>query len=241
MALDAQTGESAYNIHTASGPDFDQHWAAITLAGSVPSRVLSLAGINRVETMARPRVRNRILDAARILMDERGVAALTTRGVAAAAGVTEASVFNNFGDKAGFMQALLSEALPEQGQLLMAIIADSEPPQQWLQQVFSAALAYFLVVLPITAPQLGQPPVPTSADQAQGYYTPRLALSERFASLREEGRVPASIMPDMAALMVMGAAMHTALTQLTLGSGASSASETGALLALQLGFGEAVS
>ena len=41
--------------------------------------------------MGRPRVRNRILDAARNLLEAEGLPGLTTRAVALHAGVTEAS------------------------------------------------------------------------------------------------------------------------------------------------------
>ena len=63
--------------------------------------------------MGRPRVRDKILLAAAELLEQKGVTGLTTRGVAQQAGVTEASIFNNFRDKAGLLQALLKEQMSE--------------------------------------------------------------------------------------------------------------------------------
>jgi AcrR family transcriptional regulator len=55
------------------------------------------------------RNRRRVLDAARKLFDERGIAAVTLDDVVAAAGVGKGTLFRRFGDKAGLAVALLDE------------------------------------------------------------------------------------------------------------------------------------
>lgn len=55
------------------------------------------------------RNRRRVLDAAKKLFDERGVAAVTLDDVVAAAGVGKGTLFRRFGDKAGLAVALLDE------------------------------------------------------------------------------------------------------------------------------------
>jgi AcrR family transcriptional regulator len=55
------------------------------------------------------RNRKRVLDAAKKLFDERGVAAVTLDDVVAAAGVGKGTLFRRFGDKAGLAAALLDE------------------------------------------------------------------------------------------------------------------------------------
>lgn len=53
------------------------------------------------------RNRRRVLDAAKKLFDERGIAAVTLDDVVAAAGVGKGTLFRRFGDKAGLAVALL--------------------------------------------------------------------------------------------------------------------------------------
>ena len=52
-----------------------------------------------------------ILAAALTLLRERGIARLTTREVAALAGVSEASVFYHYKDRAGLLQAVFEQGL----------------------------------------------------------------------------------------------------------------------------------
>ena len=167
--------------------------------------------------MGRPRVRNRILDAARALLATEGLSGLTTRAVALHAGVTEASLFNNFGDKTGLLQSLINEALPEQTALTERITEDNKQTALWLYGVFEAAISYFEKVLPIAASSLiaGQTSVPS--DRVGGFYTPRKILSDRLQTLKDSQRLPQHITPELTAVMLMGTAMHTAMTRLSLG------------------------
>ena len=57
--------------------------------------------------------RQRILDAALGLIQQRGIGRVTTREIAMAAGAAEGSLFKNFGDKMGLLTELLSYELPE--------------------------------------------------------------------------------------------------------------------------------
>lgn len=166
--------------------------------------------------MPRPRVRNQIIDAARELLDSGGIQAITTKAVAVKAGVTEASVFNNFGDKSGLLQAVVREALPEHGHLMKCIESDFDSIETWISSVFAASIEYFHTILPITAPFLLMKK-PAKSQNPSDYYPPRLALHKRLESLKSEGLTAENFNPKLAAMMLMGAAMHTATTQLTLG------------------------
>ncbi len=185
--------------------------------------------------MGRPRVRNRILEAARDLLETEGLTGLTTRAVAMHAGVTEASLFNNFGDKTGLLQALINEALPEQTTLITHITEDIEPIDLWLHNVFEAAIAYFERVLPIAASSLttGQASIPKG--RVKGFYTPRQMLSDRLRELKESNRIKRDITPELTAVMLMGTAMHTTMTRLSLGDSEFSHHFTAQQLAASLG------
>ncbi|MFK0573557.1 TetR/AcrR family transcriptional regulator [Endozoicomonas sp.] len=189
--------------------------------------------------MGRPRVRNRILAAARDLLETEGLPGLTTRAVAMHAGVTEASLFNNFGDKTGLLQALINEALPEQTTLIRHITEDALDDQKqinsWLMTVFEAAIAYFERVLPIAASSLTRGPTAIPGDRVNGFYTPRQMLSDRLRELKESNQIKRDITPELTAVMLMGTAMHTAMTRLTLGDSEFSHHFTSQQLAESLG------
>ena len=70
------------------------------------------------------RNRRRVLDAAKQLFDERGIAAVTLDDVVAAAGVGKGTLFRRFGDKAGLAVALLDE----QERALQDRILNGPPP-----------------------------------------------------------------------------------------------------------------
>ncbi|MNE43371.1 Bacterial regulatory protein, tetR family [compost metagenome] len=173
--------------------------------------------------MARPRVRQRLLQAAAELLAEQGPGALTTRAVAGRAGVTEASLFNNFGDKAGLLRALLVETGEEFPAFLDALAAPAEPLDEWVVGVFRHARAWFRRVLPLSAPNLLGQPAPGS----EASYTAHRALAGRLAELRCVADAEAT------ALLLMGAAMHTALSELAQGDRAIGVDERE--LALRLG------
>ena len=92
--------------------------------------------------------------------------------------MTEASVFNNFGDKASLIQALLKEQLSEFqlfSEALSAPIHDGL--SHWLAAVFTAAHKYFRVVLPLAGPQLSRGR-PTGAAKTADSYMGHSALSD---------------------------------------------------------------
>ncbi len=163
--------------------------------------------------MARPRVRERLLDAAYALLRDGGASALTTRGVAAQAGTTEASVFNNFGDKAGLLSALIHERLPE---LLDAkdfvdkgCAADL---RQWLEQVYWRAEQYYICCAPLTAGYWG-----TAGDASAGVAMDNLfpvedALCQRLSRLQLDGQVASTVNIRAAVYVLLGAALHNALS-----------------------------
>jgi len=71
--------------------------------------LLPVVGQPRPERADAVRNRERILAAARRLVAERGVVAVTTAEVARAAGVAKGTVFHRFGDRAGLVRALLDK------------------------------------------------------------------------------------------------------------------------------------
>lgn len=163
--------------------------------------------------MARPRVRERLLDAAHVLLRDEGAAALTTRGVAARAGTTEASVFNNFGDKAGMLRALINERLPELVEAKDCVErGDTRDLRQWLELVYHSAEQFYITGAPLTASFWAG----SNRDASGGAPTDNLflvhyALCRRLQRLQEDGRVPQQVNARAIAYLLLGAALHNAL------------------------------
>lgn len=169
--------------------------------------------------MARPSVRPRILSAAAELLQKHGAAALTTRGVAEYAGVTEASVFNNFGSKRSLLHAVVAEALPETRSLAEAIAAEPKELEEWGAEVFVRACDFFQAILPLTGSELAHAPVGRAAKD-NAVFPAYQWLTLRWQVLVQAQRFRMSCDSEVAALMLLGTAMHTALTHLAQGQSA---------------------
>jgi AcrR family transcriptional regulator len=70
---------------------------------------LPVIGDQPVERSDAAANRGRILEAARVILEERGFEGLTMDAVAAAAGVGKGTIFRRFGDRAGLTTALLDD------------------------------------------------------------------------------------------------------------------------------------
>lgn len=162
--------------------------------------------------MARPRVREKILDAAHRLLNQERTEALTTRNIALEAGTTEASVFNNFMDKSGLFRALINERLVVVQQLVKVIEDDAMPIETWLAEVYLSARASYLEVMPLAATLLKK-----NTDLHRILQFGPLTLNQAVAaSLARRGLFPqkgkdsAEQEADFAAIL-LGTAMHGAV------------------------------
>jgi AcrR family transcriptional regulator len=77
-------------------------------------------------TATREDTRTRILDAASHLLHEGGSAAVTTRGVAEAAGVQAPTIYRLFGDKDGLLDAVAEHAMALHASAKAAVVAAAE-------------------------------------------------------------------------------------------------------------------
>ena len=163
--------------------------------------------------MARPRVRERLLDAAYALLSDEGAAALTTRGVAARAGTTEASVFNNFGDKAGLLRALINERLPQLVDAKDCVEqGDSAELRQWLCRVYSSAEEFYVAVVPLMAPLwTGAARDLSGSIEAMNLFPVHRALDRRLEALQRAGAISAEADLQVVSYLFLGAALHSAL------------------------------
>ena len=161
-----------------------------------------------------------LIDAALSLLAEKGPALLSLREVARLAGVSHGAPAHHFGDKAGLVQALLQEQLSEFTLFSDALAQPAEPDlSAWLGHVFIAAHNYFRRVLPLAGPQLSRGR-PTRTVQSRDNFAGHTALSNRLVELQAQGVIQCDLDASAVALLLMGAAMHSALTTATLGDDA---------------------
>lgn len=126
--------------------------------------------------------------------------------------------------------------MPEHDILRRQIDSDAvDDLEAWVADLFFAATNYFMAVLPLTASQLAGAVTPTDAERAEGYFTPRRALERRLTELQQAGNVDANKEPKTISLILMVAAMHSAMTRLTLGQVDADLVMTGKLLGRDLG------
>jgi AcrR family transcriptional regulator len=106
--------------------------------------------------MATP-ARQRILDAALDLIQQKGIGRVTTREIAMAADAAEGSLFKNFGDKMGLLTELLCYELPE-NQAWRAVAIEAPPGQgdlvAGLVLFMERAIDFYAAALPLTAGSL---------------------------------------------------------------------------------------
>jgi AcrR family transcriptional regulator len=108
-----------------------------------PSRPLPIAGRPPPERADAARNRAKVLEAARELFDEHGVANVTMEQVARAAGVGKGTVFHRFGDRAGLVMALVDDderALQDRLVRGPPPLGPGAPPRERLQALVDALL-----------------------------------------------------------------------------------------------------
>src|SRR5262245_54543000 len=105
-------------------------------------------------TRGRPRtgVREAVIASAQQVLAESGVARLSTKEIAARAGVAESSIFYHFGDRMGLLQAVIQQALRP----LKELLAEHEParsadPRTNLQTVLATLEDFFAAAVPVMA------------------------------------------------------------------------------------------
>ncbi len=174
--------------------------------------------------MALPSTRERILDAARLVMGTRGLAAATTKEIARAAGFSEAALYKHFRDKEELFLCVLSERLPP----LMSLL-DELPARAGrgtvaanLEQVTRAAVDFYEEVVPIGAALFSDPELLAHhrgrlRESGTGPQRPFDVVSAYLRAEQRLGRLSRSAKPSMAAALLIGACFQRAFLRSFLG------------------------
>jgi AcrR family transcriptional regulator len=154
--------------------------------------------------------REAILAAALKLLRERGIARVTSREVAALAGVSEASVFYHYKDRAGLLQAVFEQGLES----LQALAASGALAGSDLHDVltrYAHTLDRFLdQALPVMAAAQSDRTLRDAmavymSEQDLGPHRGVAALGEFLAAEQAAGRARAGVDPFAAAMLFVGA------------------------------------
>jgi AcrR family transcriptional regulator len=161
--------------------------------------------------------RDRILDVTADLMRSGGLAALTTREIARAAGLTEAALYRHFKNKEDLLTSALAERLP----VFIEILNDL--PQQIgqagvadnLRRVAQAAVPFYRQAMPMLSAIFGDPNLLArhrawASETGFGPHKANVSLSAYLRGERELGRISADFDTDAAAALLLGGCLQRA-------------------------------
>jgi AcrR family transcriptional regulator len=154
--------------------------------------------------------RDAILAAALTLLRERGIARVTSREVAALAGVSEASVFYHYKDRAGLLQAVFEQGLRPLEELALGGSPTGAGMHDVLTVLGTTLEGFLDQALPVTAAALSDAAL---RDALAAYMTERdlgphrgvRALGDYLAAEQAAGRARAGVDPYAVATMFVGA------------------------------------
>jgi AcrR family transcriptional regulator len=139
----------------------------------------TLANLDMTATGETPRRRGRppsggreaILEATLAILREHGIANLTSREVAARAGVSDASVYYHFGDRAGLLQAVFEHGMKPL-KFMFGLEPETMDPPTVLRGAFDSLERFFDDVLPVLHKGVQMLGAYLRAEQAAGRVNP---------------------------------------------------------------------
>ncbi|MFD2793768.1 TetR/AcrR family transcriptional regulator [Promicromonospora vindobonensis] len=157
--------------------------------------------------------RERILDAAALVMREQGVAHATTKEIARAAGCSEALLYRHFDDKQGLFMAVLQERLP--GFALPDSAVGTGTVEANLARLVAGLLDFYVDSFPISASIFSSSTLlarhrEAIAAHGAGPQIPQLRVQAYLEAERGAGRVRADADLEAVSRLLVGAALHQA-------------------------------
>jgi len=178
--------------------------------------------------------KDRLLDAVAKLMRTRGLARLTTRDIAEAAGVAEGTMYNHFRDKSELLIAFLQRAAPATMRETMSDLPlqiGQRTLRENLQSVVGAILTFHRQVAPVICSLLADTALMKAARKelvARGA-GPRLSADRLAAYLAAEqklGRVSPGADVYAAAELLLGASFKIAVEDYLFGTATTAATDS---------------
>jgi AcrR family transcriptional regulator len=159
--------------------------------------------------------RRLIVDAARRVMEEKGLAGATTREIALEVGCADGTLYVHFPDRIQLFLAVLRESLPSMTRPLsqLAELAGRRTVRANLETVVLGALRFMSATVPLVASTFAEPALLKEhrKELAKRNEGPHLSLAAVESYLRAEqqlGRIDQRIVPRAIYNLLFGACLH---------------------------------
>jgi AcrR family transcriptional regulator len=161
--------------------------------------------------------RDRILDVTADLMRNSGLAGVTTREIARAAGLTEAALYRHFKSKEDLLTCALAERLPAFLEILKELHqrVGQQSVRAMLVRVAEAAVPFYRQAMPMLSAVFGDPHLLArhrawAEETGLGPQRANAALANFFQAEQALGRLPSALDPCAAAALLLGACLQRA-------------------------------
>jgi AcrR family transcriptional regulator len=161
--------------------------------------------------------RDRILDATADLMRHSGLAGVTTREIARAAGLTEAALYRHFKSKEDLLTCALAERLPAFLEVLKELPArvGQQSVRLTLVRVAEAAVPFYRHAMPMLSAIFGDPHLLArhrawAEETGLGPQRANIALANFFQAEQANARLSPDFDPHAAAALLLGACLQRA-------------------------------
>ncbi|GAA2306948.1 TetR/AcrR family transcriptional regulator [Nonomuraea roseoviolacea subsp. roseoviolacea] len=175
--------------------------------------------------MRQPTTRERILAAAARLLDEAGLARVTTKEIARVAGFSEPTLYKHFRDKEDLLLAVLHDGLPHIDALSgLPERAGTGTVEGNLRDVAEQASGFFDRSIPVGSAIFAERDMLAKqrARLRAAGLGPQLAeriVAEYLRAEQRLGRVSAEVAPEAAAALLVGACFYRAFVRAYMGEG----------------------
>lgn len=161
--------------------------------------------------MATSTTRQKILDAAQRLLETDGLARLTTKELAAAAGCAEGTLFNHFASKEDIIIAVVMENAPRFREAVSQLRPGSHPVEKNLEELALMCIRFAEKLIPLGASLLGDSALLARhrmLDPGRGPKETHELIADYIAQEQKAGRIDARIEPLSVALLLFGPCFH---------------------------------
>jgi len=159
-------------------------------------------------------IRERILDAAVVVLRERGPAGATTKEIARVAGCSEGSLYTHFANKETLLYAVMLERLPPFIPMLYALLARAgeDTLREHLEEIAGIALPFYVESMPLAVAVLATPELNESLRrQNLGPHRGNESLAAYLRLEQRLGRIRADANLDAVAALLLGACQQRAM------------------------------
>lgn len=159
-------------------------------------------------------LKQQIIDAAHDVLAEHGLAATTTKQIAARAGCAEGSIYRHFPSKEALFLEVMTGRLPGLVDLVKSLHAQvgTGDVYETLVELCRTAATFYAELLPITAAALGSPQLRAGlAELDAGPHRATAGVAAYLAREQAAGRIAVAADPASVAALLLGACQQRAV------------------------------